>query len=99
MFEGYENVEAAKQLINLILYQSIEATRQTCILKKDEFFYFDILKCEVFDDERRLGKVVDILEVGDSYLFEIQSDQELIDKAYAKTFLFPILINMSIKLI
>ncbi|MEE6530752.1 nickel-dependent hydrogenase large subunit, partial [Campylobacter coli] len=42
-------------LINLILYQSIEATRQTCILKKDEFFYFDILKCEVFDDERRLG--------------------------------------------
>ncbi|EDO7160064.1 16S rRNA processing protein RimM [Campylobacter coli] len=89
LFEGYENVEAAKQLINLILYQSIEATRQTCILKKDEFFYFDILKCEVFDDERRLGKVVDILEVGVSYLFEIQSDQELIDKAYAKTFFIP----------
>lgn len=33
--------------------------------------------------------MVDILEVGDSYLFEIQSDQELIDKAYAKTFFIP----------
>ncbi|EAH7034187.1 16S rRNA processing protein RimM, partial [Campylobacter jejuni] len=74
LFENYEDIEKAKELTNLILFQSIEKSRQTCKLKKDEFFYFDILECEVFEEDKRLGKVVDILETGASYLFEIQSD-------------------------
>ncbi|MLY94109.1 16S rRNA processing protein RimM, partial [Campylobacter jejuni] len=74
LFENYEDIEKAKELINLILFQSIEKSRQTCKLKKDEFFYFDILECEVFEEDKRLGKVIDILETGASYLFEIQSD-------------------------
>lgn len=38
LFENYEDIEKAKELINLILFQSIEKSRQTCKLKKDEFF-------------------------------------------------------------
>ncbi|EAI3302901.1 16S rRNA processing protein RimM, partial [Campylobacter jejuni] len=45
LFENYEDIEKAKELTNLILFQSIEKSRQTCKLKKDEFFYFDILEC------------------------------------------------------
>ncbi|EKY3401862.1 16S rRNA processing protein RimM, partial [Campylobacter jejuni] len=51
LFENYEDIEKAKELINLILFQSIEKSRQTCKLKKDEFFYFDILECEVFEED------------------------------------------------
>ncbi|HDZ5149889.1 TPA: 16S rRNA processing protein RimM, partial [Campylobacter jejuni] len=65
-------------------------SRQTCKLKKDEFFYFDILECEVFEEDKRLGKVIDILETGSSYLFEIQSDEKWVKK-YSKTFFIPYL--------
>ncbi|EEP3626604.1 16S rRNA processing protein RimM, partial [Campylobacter jejuni] len=51
LFENYEDIEKAKKLTNLILFQSIEKSRQTCKLKKDEFFYFDILECEVFEED------------------------------------------------
>lgn len=91
LFENYEDVEKAKELINLTLFQSIEKSRQTCKLKKDEFFYFDILECEIFEGVRRLGKVIDILETGASYLFEIQSDEKLVEKKYPKTFFIPYL--------
>lgn len=56
-------------------------------------FYFDILECEVFEEDKRLGKVVDILETGASYLFEIQSDEKWVEK-YPKIFLFHIWINL-----
>ena len=91
LFENYENVENAKKLTNLILFQSIEKSRQTCKLKKDEFFYFDIIGCELFDDEIRLGKVIDIMQTSAYYLFEIQSDELLIAQKYAKTFFVPYL--------
>lgn len=91
LFENYEDIEKAKELTNLILFQSIEKSRQTCKLKKDEFFYFDILECEVFEEDKRLGKVVDILETGASYLFEIQSDEKWVEKKYPKIFFIPYL--------
>ncbi|TKX29977.1 ribosome maturation factor RimM [Campylobacter estrildidarum] len=88
LFENYEDIEKAKDLVNTILYQSIETTRKTCKLKKDEFFYFDILKCQVFYKEQNLGRVIDILEVGSSFLFEIQTSEIFVD-LYAKTFFIP----------
>lgn len=91
LFENYEDVEKAKELTNLTLFQSIEKSRQTCKLKKGEFFYFDILECEVFEGVRRLGRVIDILETGASYLFEIQSDEKWAEKKYPKTFFIPYL--------
>lgn len=89
LFENYENLDKAKELTNLILYQSIEKSRKTCKLKKDEFFYFDILECQIIDSKQRLGKVVDILEVSTSYLFEISTDEKLIKQGLAKSFFVP----------
>ncbi len=91
LFENHENLNDAKQLTNCSLYQSIEKSREICKLKKDEFFYFDILKCEVFDPFQKLGKVINIVETGTSYLLEIQTDEILTSKNYTKTFFIPYL--------
>ncbi|MCH5336019.1 MAG: 16S rRNA processing protein RimM [Campylobacter sp.] len=89
LFEGFESIKEAKKLTNLILYQSIEQSRKTCKLKKDEFFYFDILECEIIDSKQKLGKVIDILEVSNSYLFEISTDEKLVKQGLAKNFFVP----------
>lgn len=91
LFEGYESINLAQELVNTILYQSIEATRKTCKLNKDEFFYFDILGCQILFQEQILGKVVNILEVGNSFLFEIETDKEFFIKDYPKIFFIPYL--------
>lgn len=93
LFYNYENLDLAKTLTNNILYQSIEQTRKTCKLNKDEFFYFDIINCEVFIDDLNLGKVNDILDSSCNFLFEIKTSIELINKNYAKTFFIPYIDN------
>ncbi|WP_291952967.1 ribosome maturation factor RimM [Campylobacter sp.] len=89
LFENYESLELAKKLSNILLYQTKELTRQTCILNKDEYFYFDIIGCEVFEDNERLGVIEDILENGSGFLFFIKSDDSLINRALAQNFYIP----------
>ncbi|EAI8429539.1 ribosome maturation factor RimM [Campylobacter upsaliensis] len=89
LFYTYESLEKAKELVNLELYQSIEKTRELCKLKKDEFFYFDIIGCEVRDEQIILGQVQDILESGGGYLFEIKSDERLTAQGFSKIFFIP----------
>ncbi|WP_279176668.1 ribosome maturation factor RimM [Campylobacter insulaenigrae] len=89
LFENYESLESAKMLTNLSLYQTKELTRQTCILDKDEYFYFDIIGCEIFEDNIRLGVVKDILESGSNFLFLIQSDIDLVNRSLAQNFYVP----------
>ncbi|EAJ5682394.1 16S rRNA processing protein RimM [Campylobacter lari] len=87
LFEGFENVDAAKTLTNITLFQTIEATKETCKLKKDEYFYFDIIGCDVIENEQKLGVVEDILENGTGFLFCIKCDEKLQTKV--KNFYIP----------
>lgn len=89
LFYEYESLERAKELVNLELYQSVEKTRELCKLKKDEFFYFDIIGCKIKDMQRNLGEVKDILQSGGAYLFEVKSDESLINQGLAKIFFIP----------
>lgn len=89
VFEGYDNIDLAKTLTNKILYQDIQTTRQTCKLDKDEFFYFDVIGMNVFDNETLLGVVEDILEVGASYLFRIKTSNDFVSKNYSSAFYIP----------
>ncbi|MCR2107364.1 ribosome maturation factor RimM [Campylobacter upsaliensis] len=89
LFYTYESLEKTKNLVNLELYQSIEKTRELCKLKKNEFFYFDIIGCEVRDEQIILGQVQDILESGGGYLFEIKSDEKLTVQGFSKIFFIP----------
>lgn len=77
LFCGYESVQAAKTLVNVTLFSSIDETRKKCKLHKDEFFYFDIIGLYVFEDDQEIGKVIDIMETGAGFLLLIKVANEL----------------------
>lgn len=89
LFDGYESLEMAQILRNEFLYQSIEASRKNCKLKEGEYFYFDIMACELFEGDLYLGIVVDILQTSASHLLLIKTDEKLVQKGLAKEFYLP----------
>lgn len=88
LFEGFESLESAKTLVNLELFQSVEKSRASCKLGDDEFFYFDIIGLEVFENGLLLGIVKDILPAGNDLLL-IKSDESLVKKGFASEFYLP----------
>lgn len=88
LFEGFESLESAKTLVNLELFQSVEKSRTSCKLDDDEFFYFDIIGLEVFENGLLLGVVKDILPAGNDLLL-IKSDESLVKKGFASEFYLP----------
>lgn len=88
LFEGFESLESAKTLVNLELFQSVEKSRTSCKLNEGEFFYFDIIGLEVFENGLLLGVVKDILPAGNDLLL-IKSDESLVKKGFASEFYLP----------
>ena len=88
LFEGFESLESAKTLVNLELFQSVEKSRASCKLNEGEFFYFDIIGLEVFENGLFLGVVKDILPAGNDLLL-IKSDESLVKKGFASEFYLP----------
>lgn len=91
IFDGFFNIDLAKTLTNTILYRTLDDTRKYCKLKKDEFFYFDIIGCEILENNEILGIVNDILEAGGGFLLNIKTNQNFTD--YAKEFFIPYIDN------
>lgn len=88
-FENYDDVELAKKLTNQQLYVSIEDTKNNCNLEEGEYFWFDIIGCNIIEDGLLLGKVREIHRYPlDDYL-EVITSKELVEKGLAKTFLIP----------
>lgn len=88
LFEGFESLESAKTLVNLELFQSVEKSRASCKLNEGEFFYFDIIGLEVFENGLLLGVVKDILSAGNDLLL-IKSDESLVKKGFVSEFYLP----------
>ena len=88
-FEGYDDVELSKKLINQELYVTIEQTRENCKLGKNEFFWFDLIGCDIFEDDLKLGKVNDVFRYPLNDYLEVYTSQELIEKDFPKVFLIP----------
>lgn len=88
-FENYDDVDIAKKLTNQQLYVSLEQTKENCQLEENEFFWFDIMDCEIIEEDKKLGVVKDIHRFPlDDYL-EITTDKSLVEKNLPKTFLIP----------
>ena len=85
-FKGVENREDAKKLTNRVLYSDEEKTKSNIKLKKDEYFWFDIIGCNVYENDILLGKVIDIERVDIDYLV-IKTDEKLVNEGYPKRFL------------
>jgi 16S rRNA processing protein RimM len=88
-FENYDDVELAKKLTNQQLYVSIEDTKNNCNLEEGEYFWFDIIGCNIIEDGLLLGEVKEIHRYPlDDYL-EVITSKQLVEKGLAKTFLIP----------
>ncbi len=85
-FKGVDTPEDAKKLTNRMLYTTEEKSREDIKLKKDEYFWFDIIGCDVYENGKKLGKVEDIERADVDYLI-INTDEELIKEGYPKRFL------------
>ena len=70
-----------------------ENTKKFCKLAKDEFFYFDIIGLEIYENSQILGVVSDIVETGANYLFEVSTSQNLTQNGLPKTFFVPYIDN------
>lgn len=82
-------MDEAKKLTNQLLYVSKEDTIKNCTLDENEFFWFDIIGCEIVENSQTLGRVKEIHRYPlDDYL-EVETDPRLIEKKLPKSFLIP----------
>ena len=88
-FENYEDVELAKKLTNQELYSTFEQTKEFCKLGKNEFFWFDLISCDIYENGLKLGKVKEIQRYPLNDYLEVTTDVVLTDKGLPKTFLIP----------
>jgi len=64
-FIGYNTPEDAKKLTNRHLYSNEIQSKQEIKLKKDEWFWFDIIECEIYENDKLLGIVEDINRINE----------------------------------
>lgn len=88
-FEDYLDVDLAKKLTNSELFTTQEATKEYCKLKENEFFWFDLISCEIFENDLKLGVVKDIHRYPLNDYLEVNTDILLVEKNLPKTFLIP----------
>ncbi|HFU75583.1 MAG TPA: 16S rRNA processing protein RimM [Arcobacter sp.] len=90
-FVGFESVEDAKKLTNSLLFTSLEDSKQNCSLDEDQFFWFDIIGCQIKENGIFLGKVVDVqrLPLDDYLIVETSKEQLLKYEKGANSFMVP----------
>ena len=88
-FENFDDLETAKKLTNQELYSTFEQTKENCKLKKNEFFWFDLIYCNVYENDLLLGKVKEIQRYPLNDYLEIETSDELVEKDHPKVFLIP----------
>lgn len=88
-FDGYLDIDLAKKLTNSELFSSVEDTKANCKLKENEFFWFDLISCEVFEDGISLGVVKDIHRFPLNDYLEVLTSKKLLEEKLPKTFLIP----------
>ena len=70
-FTGVDNREAAKALTNKFLTVD---RKDAAPLADGEFYTFDIIGCDVFDGDKKLGTVTDVLKTGSNDVFEVDGN-------------------------
>jgi 16S rRNA processing protein RimM len=91
-FVGFDRVDDAKKLINQQLFSTLEDTKNNCKLDENQYFWFDLINCEIKENDQILGTIVDIQRYPQCDYFEIATSKFLVDeKALSKKFLLPYL--------
>lgn len=71
-FEGITSADSAKRLVNAKIYATKAQSREHCKLKKDEYFYFDIIGLDIIEEGENLGIVRDIERIGNIDYFIVE---------------------------
>lgn len=89
-FHDLHTSDVAKALTNHTLYTTIDQSRQDCALGEDEFFWFDIIGCEIIESSEILGDVREIERIGNTDYLLIATNPRLLEThKLPKTFLLP----------
>ncbi|WP_104722314.1 ribosome maturation factor RimM [Helicobacter mesocricetorum] len=88
-FMGIDSKESAKTITNLILYTTQETTRQHCLLKEYEYFWFEIIGSFIVENGEILGRVQEIERFCKEDFLWIQTSDELQKQSYPRRFLIP----------
>ena len=70
-FAGVDSRESARALTNKFLTVD---RKDAAPLDDGEFYIFDVIGCEVFDGEKRLGTVTNVLKTGSNDVFEVDGN-------------------------
>ena len=74
-FKNVDSREIAKTLTNKFLTVS---RADAAPLEDGEFYTFDIIGCKVFDGEKMLGKVENVLKTGSNDVFQVVGETEIL---------------------
>lgn len=88
-FEGVNTPEDAKKITNQELYTTKEATAELCTLKKNEYYWYDIEGCEVYENGVHLGTVDSLDRISITDYLVLNTSSELVEKKLAKLFMIP----------
>ncbi len=89
-FKGIDSIEDAQKIINQQLFSTLEDTKNNCTLKDNQYFWFDLVDCNIVEDGIILGKVAEVHRYPQSDYFEIKTSKNLVEEEdKAKVFLLP----------
>lgn len=74
-FRNVDSREIAKTLTNKFL---TVPRAEVAPLDDGEFYIFDIIGCEVFDGEKIIGKVENVLKTGSNDVFQVLGETEIL---------------------
>jgi 16S rRNA processing protein RimM len=86
---GFTSPESVQKFTNAKLYTTLEDTKKNCHLDKGQFFWFDIVGCSVYEDEKLLGTVNEVERIAIADYLSVKTDDKLVANGHAKNFLVP----------
>ena len=89
-FKDIDSIEDAQKIINQQLFSTLEDTKSNCKLKENQYFWFDLVDCEIVEDDIVIGKIIEVQRYPQSDYFEIKTSKSLVENEdKAKVFLLP----------
>ncbi|WP_414046617.1 ribosome maturation factor RimM [Macrococcus equi] len=73
-FEGINNINDVEQYKGLDVFQEVDTTELP--LEENEYYYSDIIGCEVYNDGQSIGKVTEIFETGANDVWVVKGEKE-----------------------
>jgi 16S rRNA processing protein RimM len=93
-FVNFDTIEDAHKLVNQQLFSTLEDTRNSCKLDKNQYFWFDLINSKISENDNILGKVIDIHRYPQGDYFEIKtSNNKIFLLPYTKQYI----LNVDIK--